>query len=189
VRLANQVDQLSRLGAEVVLASADPPAAQLAMNRTWHLPCRWVSDPDGERLGRPLGSWNPDERGGIFLPLVLLVAPDGQVVVRHRSRDFADREDDRDVLAALAELQLPPQPVPPAWSPAGVEPQPTDSAFRPEAFGAYFRGLRSGTRALAGRMRDEHDAAELRQTSEMAGSFLDAWTQRRADPGGARGRP
>ena len=188
MRLANQVDQLSRLGAEVVLASADPPAARLAMNRTWHLPFRWVSDPDGERLARKLDAWNPDERGGIFLPLVLLVAPDGSVLVRHRSRDFADREDDGDVLAALAELGLPPRDVPPAWSP-DLEPEPTDGAFRPDAFGAYFRGLRFGTRALAGRMRDEQDAAELRQTSEMAASFLEAWNQRRAEADGAGGRP
>ena len=171
----------------------DLPAAQLAMNRTWHLPFRWVSDPDGQQLARPLGAWNAEERGGLFHPLVLLVGPDGSVPVRHRSRDFADRQDDLDVLQALAELGLPPRPVPAEWSPEGVVPQATDKAFRPEAFGPYFRGLRFGTRALAGRMRDEQDAAELRATSEMAGSFTDAWAQRRSDSGpeaeGARTPP
>ena len=166
-----------------MLASVDPPQAQLAMNHTWHLPFRWVSDPGGERLARPLGAWNADERGGLFHPLVLVVAPDGQVRLDHRSRDFADRPDDSDVLDALAGLRLPARPAPQGWSPAGVEPQPTENAFRPEAFGAYFRGLRFGTRALAGRMRDDQDAEELRQTSAMAASFLDAWTQRRAAVG------
>lgn len=180
MRLANRVEELSRLGAEVVLASVDPPEAQVAMNRAWDLPFRWVSDPGGERLAQPLGAWNAEDRGGLFHPLVLVVAPDGEVPVEHRSRDFADRPDDSDVLDALAALQLPARPVPRGWSPAGVEPQPTDNAFRPEAFGAYFRGLRFGTRALAGRMRDDQDAAEVRQTSEMAASFLDAWAQRRA---------
>ena len=181
MRLANETAELSRLGAEVVLASVDPPAAQLAMNARWHLPFRWVSDPTGERLAQPLDVWNPGEREGLFHPLVLLLAPDGEALVRHRSRDFADRADDRDVLDALSALGLPPREVPPPWSPDGVQPQSTDAAFRPEAFGAYFRGLRLGTRALAERMRDEQDAAEVRQTSEMAGSFLDAWTRRRAE--------
>jgi hypothetical protein len=165
----------------VVLASVDPPSAQLAMNLRWHLPFPWISDASGDRLAKPLDVWNPDDRGGAFHPLVLLLGPDGQVLVRHRSRDFADRPDDRDVLEALNGLTLPTREVPAPWAPEGVEPQPTDRAFRPDAFGAYFRGLQLGTRALAGRMRDEQDAAEVRQTSAMAGSFLDAWTRRRAE--------
>ena len=166
-----------------MLASTDPPGAQLAMNRTWHLPFPWVSDPDGERLGKPLDAWNAEEHGGLFHPLVLLVAPDGRELVRHRSRDFADREDDADVLEALRGLGLPPLEVPPPWAPGGAEAEPTDKAFRVEAFGPYFRGLRFGTRALAARMRDGRDAAEVRQTSDMAGSFLEAWSRRREEAG------
>lgn len=124
--------------------------------------------------------WNADERGGIFSPLVLLLAPDGRELLRHRSRDFADRGDDSDVLDALRGLGLPAVAVPPPWQPPGVAPQPTESAFRPEAFGPYFRGLRFGTRALAGRMRDPDDRAELETTSEMAASFRQAWKERRA---------
>ena len=82
------------------------------MNSTWHLPFRWVSDPKGERLARPLDAWNADERGGLFHPLVQLVGPDGQQLLRHRSRDFADRRDDADVLDALKELELPARSVP-----------------------------------------------------------------------------
>ena len=161
----------------------DPPSAQLAMNQRWHLPFRWVSDPAGQRLGRPLDAWNPHERAGVLHPLVLLLAPDGEVLVRHRSRDFADRPDDRDVLQALGGVGLPAREVPPAWAPDGVQAQPTDAAFRPEAYGAYFRGLRFGAAALAGRMRDEQDADEARQTAEMAASFLHAWSQRREQSG------
>jgi hypothetical protein len=165
----------------VVLVSADPPEAQLAMNEAWHLPFRWVSDPEGERWARPLDSWNADERGGLFHPLVLLLAPDGRALVRHRSRDFADRADDSDVLDALRGRDLPARELASPWRPEGegVTPRPTDSAFRVEAFGPYFRGLLFGTRALAGRMRDAQDAAEAQQVSAMAASFLEAWKQRR----------
>ena len=153
------------------------------MNERWHLPFRWVSDPDGERLGKPLDAWNPDERGGVFSPLVLLVAPDGREVLRQRSRDFADRtEDDAQVREALRGLALPPLPVPPPWDP-GVAPEPTPTAFRPEAFGPYFRGIRFATYALTRRMQDERDAAETRALTAMAGSFLDAWKERRAAEG------
>lgn len=164
----------------MVLASVDPPDAQLAFGETWHVPFPKVSDPGGKRFAQPLDAWNAAERGGIFHPLVLLLAPDGRELVRHRSRDFVDRPDDTDVLDALRGLGLAPRPVPPPWRPQGVQPQPTSSAFRPEAFGPYFRGLRSGTRVLAERMRDPDDRAELEQTSAMAASFLEAWKERRA---------
>lgn len=165
-----------------MLASVDPPAAQLSMNQRWHLPFRWVSDPTGERYARPLDTWNPDERDGLFHPLVLLLAPDGRELVRHRSRDFADRSDDTDVLDALRALDLPPRPEPEPWRP-DVAPEPTARAFRTEAFGAYFRGVRFSSYALAGRMREDADAAEARQVTTMAGSFLDAWTTRREQAG------
>ena len=158
--------------------SVDPPPAQAAMNGNWHLPFRWESDPGGSRFGHPLDAWNPAERDGLLVPLVLLVAPDGRVLVEHRSRDFADREDDEDVLLALRELDLPARATPAAWAP-GVEPQPTDGAFRVEAFGPYFRGIRFNMKALEGRMHDERDAQELRATGAMAQSFLQAWSQRR----------
>ena len=162
-----------------MLASADPPAAQLAMNRNWHLPFRWVSDPGGTRLARPVDAWNAEERGGVFVPLVLVVAPDGRAVLEHRSRDFADRGDDEDVLEALRGLSLPPRAETGPWDP-GVEPQPTENAFRTEAFGPYFRGIRFNLKALGPRMRDEQDAAELARAGQMAQSFLDAWKERRA---------
>jgi hypothetical protein len=152
------------------------------MNRTWHLPFPWVSDPDGE-LARRLDAWNADERGGLFHPLVVLLAPDGRELVRHRSRDFADRANDDDVLSALRGLSLTARPVPPEWEPAGIAPQPTDAAFRVQAFGPYFRGIGFNAKALTGRMRDPQDAEELRQTTALARSFLDAWTERRKAAG------
>ena len=161
----------------------DPPAAQLAMNERWHLPFRWVSDPGGEQLAKPLYSWNAEERGGLFRPVVLLVAPDGSQLLRHDSRDFADRPDDSDVLDALREAGLPQLQTPQPWAPEGISAERREGAFRTEAFGPYFRALSFGGRALSGRMRDPHDAAEAKQLSTMAGSFLEAWKQRREQVG------
>ncbi len=148
------------------------------MNRTWHLPFNWISDADGQRLARPLDAWNAGERGGLLHPLILLLSPQGEVLVRHRSRDFADRADDSDVLDALAELDLPALPVPSPWQPTVLEPKATPNAFPREAFGTYFRALRFGTYALAGRMRDEADLADVLATMHMAASFLEAWKER-----------
>ena len=149
------------------------------MNERWHLPFRWVSDPGGEQLAKPLDSWNAEERGGIFRPLVLLVGPDGETVLRHDSRDFADRPDDSDVLDALRGAGLPELETPPPWAPDDVQAESSERAFRPEAFGPYFRGLWLGTGALSRRMRDPEDHAELKQVSSMAKSFLEAWKERR----------
>jgi len=148
------------------------------MNETWHLSFRWASDPGGEQLGRPLEAWNAEEHGGVFHPLVLLLAPDGRTLVEHRSRDFADRASDDDVLQGLRDLSLPSLDPPPPWDP-GITPQPTESAFRPAAFGPYFRGIRFSSIALKQRMRDDDDRADVAQTEQMAASFVQAWEERR----------
>ena len=155
----------------MVLASTDPPEVQLAMNRTWHLPFRWVSDPGGERLAKPLDAWNPDRE--IFKPLVLAVAPDGREVFRELSRDFTDRPDDEPVLGALESLSLGPVHVPP-WTP-DVEPQPSKRAFKPQSFIPYFRAIKMNTGALAERMVDERDREQLLTEQHMADSFLTAF--------------
>lgn len=99
-----------------------------------------------------------------------------------RSRNFADRPADDDVLSAATRLGLAPIDLGPA--PATDAPVEFEGAFRTEAFGPYFRGLRFGTAGLAGRMVDERDRAEASAMSAMAGSFLDAWKQRRSSSQG-----
>lgn len=110
---------------------------------------------------------------------MVVVAPDGTEVYRYRSRDFADRPpDDADLLAALTGLNLPAlDPLPP-WQPA-VDPIEDPGALRVEAFGHYFRGIRSATFALSGRLVDTADQREALAMTTMAGSFLDAWKLRR----------
>ena len=64
------------------------------------------------------------------------------------------------------------------WVP-DVEPVEDPGALRVDAFGPYFRGIRFGTRGLAGRLVDDGDRAEAVAMSEMAAAFLDAWKVRR----------
>jgi hypothetical protein len=161
-----------------VAVSVDSPGRNEAHRRRWHLPFAIVSDPGGEQLLQPLDLWNPNERGGIGWPAVLLFTPDGQEVFRARSRDFADRADDDDLFEAVRSLGLAPIELGPA--PAVADPEEHDGALRVDAFGPYFRGIKFGTFALAGRLTDDADRDEAIAMSTMAVSFLDAWKQRRA---------
>lgn len=61
------------------------------MRERWHLPFAIHADPDGAEFLQPLGTWNPDERSGIGSPTTPMFDPRGEKVLRHRSRDFADR--------------------------------------------------------------------------------------------------
>jgi hypothetical protein len=178
VRLANEERDLHDAGAEIVAVSVDSPGRNEALRARWRLPFPIVSDPAGDELLQPLGVWNPDERGGIGWPAVIVFAPDGREVYRMRSRDFADRPDDDDLFTAIRALGLPPIELGPA-DPA-ASPEEDDAALRVDAFGPYFRGIRFGTIALAGRVTEGRDRDEVIAMSTMAASFLDAWKQRRA---------
>lgn len=181
MRLANEVPELARCGAEVAALVVDPPGRNEAMRHRWHLPFPVESDPDGTRFLRPLDAWNPAERGGIAWPTVWLFAPDGAEAFRFRSRDFADRPDDADLLAAVAALGLPPLGLSPAE--ARAEPEDDPGAFPVGAYGPYFRGVRFGALALARRAQDPADRADAEATSAMGAGFLDAWKQRREAAG------
>jgi hypothetical protein len=159
--------------------SVDSPGRNAAFAARWRLPFPIHSDPGGVNLLQPLDQWNASERGGIGWPAVIVFDADGREIWRFRSRDFADRPpDDDDLFAAVRDLRLPALDAPPSWVP-DVEPADDPGALRVDAFGPYFRGIRFGVRGLAGRFFDERDRAEAIRMSEMAASFLDAWTARR----------
>lgn len=165
----------------MVAVCVDPPGRCAAFARRWHLPYPILSDPGGESILKPLDRWNPDERGGIGKPGIFLLALDGTEAFRYRSRDFADRPDDDDLMAALETLSLPPVDLPP-WEPDAA-PEEHPDAFRTDAFGGYFRGVRSGATALAMRAREDADRNEALGMLRMASSFLDAWKARREAAG------
>jgi hypothetical protein len=180
VRLANIDPEVQRRGGEVVAVSVDSPERNAAMAARWHLTFPLVSDPGGERFLRPLELWNPGERGGIGVPALIVVAPDGQEVWRTVARDYADRPvDDAAMLAALESLALPTIGLP-RWEPE-ADPEESREALRTDALGGYMRGVRSGAFAILMRTTPEEPAhREAERVVAMATSFLDAWRERRA---------
>ena len=149
------------------------------MAERWRLPFPIVSDPDGAVILRPLDLWNPDERGGIAWPGLVVFNADDTETWRFRSRDFADRPPDTAaLLAAVASLGAQPIDPPAPWAP---ESPPTEdpAAFRADAFAPFFSGIRTGALGLAGRLETAQDQGEARSLSAMAKSFLDGWKERR----------
>ena len=145
----------------------------------WHVPFPIVSDPGGERFLKSLDLWNADERGGIAVPALLVISPQGEEVYRVRSRDFADRVNDADALSTLEKQGYPPlDPPPPAWQ-SQVDPEIDRAAYKPEFFGPYFRGNRFAAVALSLRVKDPTALAEIQAHGGMSNSFLEAWKARR----------
>ncbi len=179
MRLATNLDRIHGDGAEVIAVSVDEEARQAGMSQRWGLgPIAMVSDPGGEKYLKPLGLFDPEDRGGIALPGMLVISPDGEERYRYQGRDFADRTTDDDVFAVLDDLDLPavsPQP----WTSTAEVPEDLSGFFRPNDFGAYFRGNRFGAVAIGGRLPSKETAAVAREHRLMADASLDAWARHR----------
>jgi hypothetical protein len=183
VRLASNSERLHGAGAELVAISVDDEVRQAGMARRWGLThTRMVADPGGERYLRPLGLFDPEDRGGIALPAMVAVASDGTEVYRYQGRDFADRTNDDDLYEALEALGLPPvDPAP--WEPQVDVPDDLRGFFRPEDFAAYFRGNLFGAQAIAGRLDDPAAKAIALQHRDMSKATVDAWQKWQTRPG------
>lgn len=175
MRLASNYERLHAAGAELVAISADDETRQAGMARRWGLThTNMVSDPGGETYLQPLGLFDPDERGGIALPGMVVLAPDGREIYRYQGRDFADRTNDDDLWAALEPLGLPAVD-PPPWEPSVDVPDDLRGFFRPGDFAVFFRGNLFGAQAIAGRLPDPAAKAVASQHREMAKATVDAW--------------
>ena len=178
MRLASQAERIRQGGAEVIAVSVDSDERQAAMYQRWPTPdVQYVSDPGGEHILQGLGLFDPEERGGIALPGLLVIDPDGNEVFGYRGRDFADRTHDDDAYAALDELGLDPitddvELGGPIDESVAVDQQ---GAFTPRILVPYFKGNRFG--ALAIQLRAEGDEAKrlAREHRAMCDGILDAW--------------
>lgn len=178
MRLATKYDKIHSSGAELAAVSVDDDVRQAGMAERWGFNhTAFVSDPGGETYLKPLNLFDPEERGGIALPGMVIIAPDGEEVYRYQGRDFADRTNDDDIWAALDALDLPAVEAVP-WSSDVEVPADLQRYFRPDDFGAYFRGNRFGAAAIQGRLRENREAAGIaREHRIMADASLEAWDE------------
>ncbi len=175
MKLASQYDRIHQGGAELAAVSVDDDVRQAGMAQRWGFThTTFVSDPGGERYLQRLELFDAQERGGIALPGMVIVHPDGREVYRYQGRDFADRTNDDDIWATLDALSLPPID-PPPWRSDLEVPDDLRGYFRPTDFGAYFRGNMFGSIAIGGRLDDTASRAIAREHREMSKSNLEAW--------------
>ena len=181
MKLASQQDRIHAAGAEIIAISVDPTERQAAMLRRWpaeHV--RFVADPGGDDHLRRMGMFDPDERGGIALPGLFVISPEGEEVFGYRGRDFADRTHDEDLLGALEGLGLDPIDPPeggPVMDDVDVD---QEGAFSPKLFTPYFLGNRFGAIAIGGRAEGDEARSLAREHRQMAEGMLEAWKQVRA---------
>jgi hypothetical protein len=175
VRLGAESDRIHGAGGEVIAISTDDETRQAGMFARWPAPhVRYVSDPGGATYLRRLELYDPDERGGIALPAMLVLAPDGEVVYRYVGRDFADRTTDEQVFAALERLALSPIEPPPG-GPVAEVPDDLDRFFAPAHLVPFFKGNRFGAIAIGHRMADAESRAVAREHRLMCDATLAAW--------------
>ncbi len=181
MRLATNNDRLHGLGAEVAAVSVNEVERQAGMAQRWGLThTMMISDPGGERFLKDLDLYDPEERGGIALPGMVIIDPDGTEVYRYQGRDFADRTNDDDIYSVLADRDLAPV-IPEPWV-ADVEvSEELRGFFRPADFGAYFRGNKFGAIAIGGRLADKESRAIAREHRKMAEASLEAWDAHRTN--------
>ncbi len=177
MKLASQSGRIHLAGGEVIAISVDDHERQAAMYARWPTPhVRYVPDPGGLRYLRALDLFDPEERGGIALPALLVLDVDGTEVFGYRGRDFADRTHDEDVFIALEGLGLDRIDPPPGGPVADVE---TDQpgAFLPRMMSPYFRGNRSAAVAIGRRVEDDEAMSIAREHRLMCDGFLEAWNE------------
>lgn len=179
MRLATNEERIYAAGAEVMAVSVNEDFRQAGMRDRWGLSfARLISDPGGERFLKPLDLFDPEERGGIALPGMLVISPDGEELYRYQGRDFADRTNDDDLYQVLDKLDLAavsPEP----WTEAIDVPDDLGGFFRPSDFGAYFRGNRFAAAAIGGRLPSKETAAIAREHRLMSDASLEAWDAHR----------
>ncbi len=177
MRLESQIADIHGAGAEVVALSVNDDVRQAGMAERWKLNnIKMASDAGGESILQPLGLFDPDDRGGIALPAMIVVGPDGTEAYRYNGRDFADRTTDDDVMAAVRGLNLDgidPDP----WVPTASVPDDLSGFFPVGRYAAYFAGNKFAAIAIGGRLPDKETAGIAREHRLMAEASLEAFEQ------------
>ena len=177
MKLESEIGRIHGNGAELIALGVDEHLRQIGMHQRWPVPnVLFVSDPGGERYLKVLGLYNPDERDGIAIPALLVIAPDGTETFRYTSNDFADRVADEAMFNAVEALGLD-AIEPPEGGPEGEFPDDIRGYYRPVSFRAYVTGSRTGALALSRRVKDPEAKAQLEEHVEQMTQSLAAWAE------------
>ena len=175
MRLESTIEEIHGAGAEVIAVSVNEDERQAGMADRWKLKhIQMVSDPGGDTYLKGMNLFDPEDRGGIALPAMIVIGPDGGEAYRYNGRDFADRTTDAEVMAALNGLGLDAVDLGP-WSPSASVPGDLKGFFPVDRYAPYFAGNRFGAIAIAGRLPDKETAAVARDHGAMAEASLAAW--------------
>ena len=178
MRLATNLDRIHGAGAELLAVSVDDGSRQVGMAQRWGLDAvRFVSDPGGETMLQPLELFDPEERGGIALPGMILIAPDGSEAYRYIGRDYADRTNDEEIWPSLEALGLSPVD-PPTWTSDIDVPEDLADFFRPSEYRMFFFANQVGANAISRRLGPETEPGQVAtEHVGMSKDSLRAWKE------------
>lgn len=153
--LAVRLPDFLAAGARLYAVSVDLPRANSAVMEALALPFPILSDPDRNRAITPLGFADEKDPRLISKPGVVVIAPDGNEVWRHKGRDYADRPHEDQILAEVSKLGLTPtSQVPPILG----EPVSGPHAMPVGGLRFYLRGAKFAALALRSRHRSISEA-------------------------------
>ena len=178
MRLGLNYERIHQAGGELIAISVDDEVRQAGMRQRWGFShTRFVSDPGGTTYLEPLGLFDPNERGGIALPGMVVITPGGDVAYRFEGRDYADRTNDPVLYETLETLEMPPVS-PDVWDPDIVVPADLRGYFMPRNLDPYFRGNYFGATAIYRRAKAADDEVGTRLANEhrfMSKDTFEAW--------------
>lgn len=178
MRLATSLERIHGAGAELLAISVDDDSRQAGMAQRWGLDAvRFVSDPGGETMLKPMDLFDPEERGGIALPGMVLIGPDGSEVYRYIGRDYADRTNDEEIWAPLKALGLSPVD-PPTWTSDIDVPRDLVGFFSPSEYRTFFFANQVGANAISRRLGPETEPGQMAMEHVgMSQDSLRAWKE------------
>lgn len=147
-------DEFLAGGARLFGLSADSPPQNAAVMDKLALTFPILSDEDREAAITPLGFADENDPRQISRPGVVIIDSHGEIVHRSVGRDYADRPDEDDLLAALGELGLDPAS---QGAPVVGKIEAGEKAISLEGIPHYLRGAKFAALALRSRYRHMSD--------------------------------
>lgn len=162
-------------GARLFGLSADLPPQNAAVMDKLALTFPILSDDDREAAIIPLGFADEKDPRQISRPGVVIIDSDGEIAHRSVGRDYADRPDEDELLAALSELGLDPTS---QDEPVVGKIEAGEKAIPFEGIPHYLRGAKFAALALRSRFRDlsEEFKDDAKGYVQMVDRYLEALT-------------